>query len=81
MPAKPKSPRVLADAFIGKFGSVPGSREWEFMRHAFCKGYEAAQRRTLRHYHASRCSVCHVRPKRGGDRQGSELCRHCYHQG
>ena len=42
---KPKSVTALAEAFVWKFGSAPKSREWEFMVHAFRKGYAAAKRR------------------------------------
>lgn len=45
MPSKPKTLSQLADNFVGKFGSAPGSREWDFMCHAFKRGYTAAQRR------------------------------------
>lgn len=45
MASKTKTVDQLADDFVGKFGSAPGSREWDFMRHAFKRGYTAAQRR------------------------------------
>jgi hypothetical protein len=47
-PKKQKSVWVLAEAFVAKFGSAPGSRESEFMAYAFRKGYASAKRRCAR---------------------------------
>jgi hypothetical protein len=72
----------LATAQFERAGFGPkGTREWDFMQWAFLKGFVAGQRRGVARYLDSRCGVCHTRKKRGGNRQGSELCEDCYHQG
>ena len=35
----------------------------------------------VENHDASKCSYCGVRPSRGGNRQGSALCQHCYEEG
>lgn len=45
---KQKTVRELADNIIFKFGSAPGSREWDYMRWAYIRGYNTAKRRLIR---------------------------------